>query len=79
MDPRCVATHKLLFDHEGDITDARNRDYSAAELDAIADFSWPWEGLQRAAVTSLHGIRRHWQRMVATLRRGPLRVHFHPR
>lgn len=57
MDPRFVASSKLLFDHGRDGGKAETRDYTAAELDAITDFSWPWEGLQRAIVAGLHALQ----------------------
>lgn len=63
MDPRVVATIKLLVERRWDARDAGTREYSAAQLDAIADFSWPWEGLQQAVVGGLQAIRAHWQRL----------------
>lgn len=60
MDPRYVASSKLLFDRGRAVGEARTRDYSAAELDAIADFSWPWEGLQRVVIAGLQAIAVQW-------------------
>jgi hypothetical protein len=61
MDPRYVASSKLLFDQGGPVGEAKTRDYSLAELDAIADFSWPWEGLWRVVVAGRQAIaaQRH--------------------
>jgi hypothetical protein len=56
MDPRFVASSKILFDQVWNGGEAGTRPYTAAELDAIADFSWPWEGLQRVVVAGLHAI-----------------------
>jgi hypothetical protein len=60
MDPRFVATSKLLIEHGWDVGEAGKREYSAAELDAVADVSWPWEGLQRAVIAGLQGIQAQW-------------------
>jgi hypothetical protein len=75
MDPRCVATSKVLFEHGWDVGEAGTRQYSAAELDAIVDFSWPWEGLQRAVVAGVRALqaqgahlRGRWHLSLARLR-----------
>ena len=60
MDPRYVASSKLLFDQGPDDGGAGTRDYTAAELDAIADFAWPWEGLQRVIATGLQAMTARW-------------------
>lgn len=57
MDPRFVATSKLLCEHFWNEGDAGVREYTTAELDAIADFSWPWERLQQAIAAGVHALR----------------------
>jgi len=62
MDPRFVASSMLLFNQGWSDQKTGTRDYTAAELDAIADFGWPWTGLQRMVVTGLQAILpRRWQ------------------
>lgn len=61
MDPRFVVTSKLLFDQGWDDSGAGTHEYTAAELDDIVDFSWPWAGLPRAVLARLQALwpRRH--------------------
>ncbi len=61
MEPRIVATSKLLVDHEWNVGHAGRRKYTAAELDAIADFSWPWDGLRRVIAAGMHALRSRQQ------------------
>jgi len=79
MDPRYVAASKLLIDHRWQDGDAETREYSTAELDAIANFSWPWEGMLRAAVARLQSIQAHCGHLAVPQTRRLLRVRFHPR
>ena len=65
MDPRFVASSKLLFDQGWSDQESGTRDYTAAELDAIADFGWSWESLQRMVITGLQVLLpRRWQPLV---------------
>ena len=48
MDPRFLISSKLLTEYGWKAEERLSREYTTAELDAIADFSWPWERLQRA-------------------------------
>lgn len=79
MDPRFVASSKLLFEQGCTEGDAGRRDYTAAELDAIADFSWPWEGVQRALVACLHAMRAQRLHRAVAPAPGRSRIRLHAR
>lgn len=71
MNPRFVYTSWVLFEHEPRARRAGTREYTAAELDAIADFSWPLEGLYRAIITGLQSLHTRWRRLPITPKRSP--------
>ena len=79
MDPRYVVTSKYLIDQDWDIGNAGTREYSAAQLDAIADVTWPWDGLQRAVVACVRAMRAHWTFHGMPLGHGSVTVRLHPR
>lgn len=56
MDPRFVASSKVLFE-QGWNGAVGAREYTASELDAIADFGWTWGGLQRAVVAGVQTLQ----------------------
>jgi hypothetical protein len=79
MDPRFVATSKLLFEQGLNDEAAEGREYTTAELDAIADFSSPLERLRRVITAGMRALRpRRQGRQIASMP-GMARPHPYPR
>jgi hypothetical protein len=65
-----AATNTLCGPRDGD---GRRRELTVDELDALADFPWPWSGLKGAIVACANVVRSVW-RPRASNSVAPLRV-----